>query len=195
MIYLIDAGHGGIDSEGNYTTSAQKGKQYTHPNFTIYEGVTNRMIAKLLMIELEQAGIDYIQIHDDVVDLSLHQRVKKANAINQPCMYLSIHSNAGKGKGFEVFTSPGETKSDHYAEIFAKRFIKDWPEYKFRSDLSDGDHDKEERFTVLTETKMPAVLVELLFFDEIKQAETLMSLQGQTRLADSLFQAIKEIEG
>ena len=192
MIWLIDAGHGGM-KDGVYTTPLTKGKQFDHGDFKIYEGVTNRKIAKLLMVEMQYADIPFLQIHDNVEDLSLTARVKKANKIKEPAIYLSIHSNAGKGKGFEIFTSPGNTASDPIAEEFYKDIAKDFPEYPFRADTSDGDHDKEERFTVLTETRMPAVLVELLFFDERKQAEFLLSHVGQSRLADCLLKTIKRL--
>lgn len=191
MMVLIDAGHGGLDVNGKYTTDPKKNKMYKHPDFTIYEGVTNRRIATRLMSKLHRAGIAFIQIHDDVIDIGLTTRCNKANAYGKNCLYLSIHSNAGKGKGFEIFTSPGQTKSDWYAEKFYEGFKRDFPEYPFRADMSDGDHDKEERFTVLVKTIMPAVLVELLFFDEINQAKFLMSDAGQERLAESLFQTIK----
>ena len=192
-LILIDAGHGGIDSNGKYTTDPKKNKMFKHPNFTVYEGVTNRKIATLLMNKMDKASIAYAQIHDNVQDISLTKRVNKANEFGRNTLYLSIHSNAGKGNGFEVFTSPGQTKSDEYAELFYQGFKRDFPEYRMRPDTSDGDHDKEERLTVLTDNIMPAVLVELLFFDEINQAKFLMSAAGQERLAESLFKTIKEI--
>jgi N-acetylmuramoyl-L-alanine amidase len=194
---LIDAGHGSIDSNGKYTTDPKKGKLFKYPDFTIYEGVTNRAIARLLMLKLQMAGYPYSQIHEEVADVSLTERAKKANVIyarEGNCLYLSIHSNAGGGKGFEVFTSQGQTKSDWYADFFIDQFKKDFPEYPMRSDNSDGDLDKEENFTVLSATNCPAILVELLFFDERKQAEYLMSQAGQEKLADSMFKAIQKIQ-
>lgn len=190
---LVDAGHGGMH-EGKYMTDPKWGKFYKHSEtFTAYEGVTNRKIAKLLMDKLASACIPFVQIHHDYLDTSLHGLVTKANSTAGDNLYLSIHSNAGKGKGFEVFTSKGETKSDQYAEVFCNQLMKDFPEYPLRKDTRDGDNDKEEDFYVLKHTACPAVLVELLFFDELKQAEFLNSEVGQERLAESLFQAIKLI--
>ena len=190
--WLIDAGHGGMH-EGKYMTDPKWGKFYKHPTFTAYEGVTNRKIASLLITKLEDAGIDSVQIHHDYWDTSLSGLVSMANAITGNKVYLSIHSNAGKGKGFEVFTSKGETKSDKLADVFCEHLIFDFPEYPLRQDVRDGDKDKEEDFYVLKKTNCPAVLVELLFFDEIKQAEFLNSAEGQERLANSLFKSIKQI--
>lgn len=195
--WLIDAGHGSMH-EGKYMTDPKWGKFYKHSDtFTAYEGVTNRAIASLLMVHLKGAGIPFDQIHHDYLDTPLSGLVVKANAIHNEkknCVYLSIHSNAGKGKGFEVFTSKGETKSDQMAEVFCNQLQADFPEYPLRQDTRDGDKDKEEDFYVLKYTNCPAVLVELLFFDEINQALFLNSKQGQARLANSLFEAIKKIE-
>jgi len=54
--------------------------------------------------------------------------------------------------------------------------------------------DKEENFYVLKNTNCPAVLCELLFFDEINQAKFLNSEAGQERLADSLFKSLLVIQ-
>jgi len=191
---LIDAGHGGM-LEGKYMTDPKWGKFYKHSEtFTAYEGVTNRKIAGELMAKLSQASIPFVQIHHEFKDTPLSGLVAKANAIAGDRIYLSIHSNAGKGKGFEVFTSKGETRSDKYAEIFCNQLVKDFPAWPLRQDTRDGDKDKEEDFYVLKNTNCPAVLVELLFFDEINQAEFLNSAIGQERLAESLFQSILQIQ-
>ena len=47
-------------------------------------------------------------------------------------------------------------------------------EIKFRSDIEDGDHDRERNFFVLKKTAMPAVLIEHLFFDNYEDARLLM---------------------
>lgn len=193
MTILIDAGHGGF-KDGHYFTDPKIGKLYNHGYFTAYEGVTNRAIASKLMAMLHEENIKYKQIHHDWFDYSLGERVRYANSlVSGKCLYLSIHSNAGHGKGFEVFTSKGDTLSDVYAQTFCNQLITDFPEYPLRSDSIDGDLDKEENFYVLQRTECPAVLVELLFFDEINQAEFLNSDIGQDKLARSLFNAIKKL--
>jgi len=191
---LIDAGHGGMH-EGKYMTDPKWGKFYKHSDtFTAYEGVTNRAIAIKLMAKMKDVGMPYVQIHHDYLDTPLSGLVVNANAIKGDTFYLSIHSNAGKGNGFEVFTSKGETKSDKYAEVICKGLNKDLPEYPFRKDVTDGDMDKEENFYVLKNTNCPAVLCELLFFDELKQAQFLNSEAGQERLSDSLFKSLLVIQ-
>lgn len=195
-LIIIDAGHGGLTPSGHYTTAPSK--MYKFPDgLVIYEGVVNRKIASKLMRRLGQAGIDHVQVHDDIMDNSLESRVLKADKIfktDKRCIYLSIHSNAGGGKGIEVFTSPGQTKSDKIADVFCKKYQQMLPQFPLRFDKSDGDWDREENFFVLRKTDCPSVLVENLFFDNRAEAEYLLSDAGQENIAEVLFQAIKECE-
>jgi len=87
----------------------------------------------------------------------------------------SVASGNHRARGFEVYTTPGKTKSDLFAELLwkeVKTLLGD--RIKMRADTSDGDHDKEARFFVLRKTKMPAILVEHLFFDNFADANLLM---------------------
>lgn len=88
------------------------------------------------------------------------------------CFYLSVHSNAGGGKGSEIFTSPGDTKSDKIATVFGEEYKNEFPNQKLRTDFSDGDLDKEKRFYVLTKTKVPAILTESFFMDNFEEFKT-----------------------
>lgn len=195
--WLLDAGHGGM--RGNlYTTSPAK--MYKFPDgLTIYEGVVNRQITKILYTMLMTAQVDFSLVYDEVEDTSLKKRVDIANRVHAKdprCFYLAIHSNAGPeaANGLEVFTSLGVTKSDKFAEVFAEQYLIDLPEFKLRIDPSDGDKDKEANFYVNAYTNCPAVLVENLFFTNRKEAEFLLSPVGQVRIAKCLFNAIMKIE-
>lgn len=198
-LWIIDAGHGGIDDDGKYTTAPAKMHHHTNvvPAFTIYEGVINREIADRVTYALLEANIDYAHVYDEVEDTSLPNRVNTADAIyakDKRAIYLSIHSNAGGGTGFEVFTSPGQTKSDKIANIFCEVYKKNFPNFPFRSDKSDHDDDKESAFFVLRKTDCPSILVENLFFDNLKEAEFLMSQAGQDAIANCIVDAIKTCE-
>ena len=201
--WLIDAGHGGI-KDGKYVTAPAKMHRFDD-GFTIYEGVTNRKIADKLAAMLHDACIDFGLVYDEVIDTSLTERARIVNSVFEKkpnAVSLSIHSNAGGGKGFEIFTSQGETKADAMAETFYSCFIKYLPQFKFRADPSDGDHDKEARFNMVgyesngkwIGPKCPAILFELLFFDNRLEAEYLNSELGQHELAKCIFEGIKVIE-
>ena len=193
--WLLDAGHGGM-FKGNYTTAPAK--MCTFPDgLVIHEGVINRKITELLWRALEREGIDFALVYNEELDTPLGERVQIADRVyakDKRCVYLSIHSNAGGGSGFEVFTSPGQTKSDKVANIFCEQYKKHFLTSKLRSDYADGDADKEADFYVLRKTDCPAVLVENLFFDNRKEAEYLLSSVGQEAIAACLFHAIKECE-
>lgn len=195
-LWSLDAGHSGVDKSGKYLTAPAK--MFTFPDGkTVYEGVVNRQITELLYKKLERAEIDFGLVYDDVEDTPLSQRVMTADNMyrkDKRTVYLSIHSNAGGGSGFEIFTSPGQTKSDKVANIFCEIYQKHFPQFPFRADKSDGDHDKEADFYVLRKTDCPALLVENLFFDNRKDADYLTSANGQEAIAECLFQCILTCE-
>lgn len=194
--WVLDPGHGGMTSKGEYTTAPAKMWRF-EDGLVIYEGVINRLITRKLTAKLKASSIDYFVVADDILDTSLEQRVKVADELfkkDKRCVFLSIHSNSGKGKGIEVFTSPGQTKSDLIANYFINQYALRLPQFPIRKDTSDGDWDKEADFYVLRKTDCPSVLVENLFFDNRSEAEYLLSDAGQEAIAECLFQAILEIE-
>lgn len=194
-LWLIDAGHGGMD-KGKYTTAPAK--MFTFPDgLTIYEGVTNRHTANAVAYKLLNLGIDYAFIHDEVEDTSLYLRSARADnwyAKDKRAVFVSIHSNSGGGSGFEIFTSKGQTKSDKIANIFCETYQKVYYDIKFRMDQADGDADKEADFYVLRKTDCPAILLENFFFDNRAEAEMLLSDEGINELADTIVQAIVNCE-
>ncbi|BAV39312.1 N-acetylmuramoyl-L-alanine amidase [Tenacibaculum phage pT24] len=162
---IIDCGHGGIKNNV-YTTYPNKMHKFQNGEIA-YEGVINRNIGKVLneKLELNDFKTIFIVEPSDPTDLPLTERVKKANKIKNS-LYISIHCNAfnTKARGFEVWTSKGETKSDKLAELVYKQVEKHM-DLRMRKDTTDGDHDKESQFYVLKNTNMPAILLECLFFD------------------------------
>jgi N-acetylmuramoyl-L-alanine amidase len=194
-LWILDAGHGGM-KDGIYTTAPKK--MFTFPGeYTIHEGVINRIITGIVRNHLEARKIDYALVADSIEDTPLEYRVRQADSIyakDKRAVYLSIHSNAGGGSGFEVFTSTGQTKSDKIANIFCETYQRFFPDFHFRADKADGDADKEADFYVLRKTDCPAVLVENLFFDNKRDADFLMSEKGRADIAECIFQAILTCE-
>lgn len=193
--YLIDAGHGGL-SNGKYVTAPAKMHKFPD-GLTIYEGVINRKIAQKVCDALEDKVINYKKVYDEVKDTELDHRVMIADLTHgrsKNCIYISIHSNAGGGTGNEIFTSPGQTKSDKVANYFCEVYEKRFPNVKLRKDYADGDADKEADFKVLRKTDCPAILIENLFFDNRQEAEYLLSEKGQNEIASAIVEAIELIE-
>lgn len=194
---LIDLGHGGIDSNGEYTTAPAK--MYEFPDGqVVYEGVINRQIGEKVIWLLEgYRNFNTVSIVNpaDPRDMPLGERVKIANSFDaDKTIFISIHCNAGKGTGFEIFTTRGVTQSDYLAEDVANAVEHLYEESKLnlRYDFSDGDKDKEADFYVLRRTKCPAVLLECGFFDNKKDVEFLLDEGFQYKLAEAIVNGIME---
>jgi N-acetylmuramoyl-L-alanine amidase len=188
MNVILDYGHGGLTSDGVYTTAPSKMHRF-NDGVIAYEGVLNRQIGR----QVERCLLDHHNIniirtvaHNDPTDLPLADRVRIANQYDpSSTIFVSIHCNASPShtaRGFEIFTTVGETKSDILAECISQSVSYSLDKYnvRFRKDTSDGDSDKESNFYVLRNTKCPAVLLECGFFDNRFDYEL---------LSDPLFQA------
>lgn len=189
MIVLLDNGHGGLVNS-QYQT---EGKRFDWGgDGIIYEGEFNRAIVGGIVERLTLLKIPYVNVAPEYRDVRLETRVKRANKYPKGnSFYLSIHSNAGGGHGSEIFTSPGNTKSDKIATIFGEEFKKTFPNRKLRTDFSDGDLDKERRFYVLTKTRMPAILTESFFMDNLEEfKEILNTREGRQQIIDYHVNAI-----
>lgn len=164
---ILDRGHATLNEQGYYATP---GKQFIFPDkLHVYEGYENQKYTEALAKYGKEAGfkIEYTVKPNNPVDISLASRVTIANNLkdNKNSLYISVHNNAGGGKGTEVFTSIGQTKSDLFAEGIINSIIEAFPKRPIRLEVKDGDKDKEENFYVLKHTYMPAVLIEYGFFD------------------------------
>jgi N-acetylmuramoyl-L-alanine amidase len=154
-----------------------------------FEGVFNREVAAKIEQYLKDWGMSVINVYDPVIDVSLNKRVLKANmnAKNyKSSLFLSIHGNAAgstTARGFEVFTSIGQTKADIYATFLFNEVQEAFPKWLFRSDKIDNDPDKEANFFVLSQTTMPAVLSENGFFTNYKDAVMMFDPAFQDTLA------------
>lgn len=187
-LYLLDAGHGGINPEGIYTTAPAK--MHKHKDFVFYEGVFNRQIVKRIAQKLKELGIDYKELAHEFVDTSLSKRTFLANneQKKRKCILFSIHGNASsnlKANGWEVFTSPRQDTSDLIAnELYenAEKTLKGIMTMRPHSRIK-GQHDKEANFWMLVQSTMPAVLSENGFFTNEKDARFMISEQGQNLIA------------
>jgi len=184
---ILDFGHGGLDANGNYTTSPNK--MHTFPDGVVaYEGVLNRQIGGHIYTCLRShtdLNVVCTVKEDDPRDLSLGYRVRVANSFDpKSTIFVSVHCNASpnhNAQGKEIFTTKGFTQSDVLAEHIADAAESALGRFnmKLRYDFSDGDKDKEADFYVLRKTKCPAVLIECGFFDFRPEFD---------KLSDPLFQ-------
>jgi N-acetylmuramoyl-L-alanine amidase len=205
--WILDAGHGGVDENGDYTTCPNWErnnpqtwhKMHVHPAGPIFEGEFNRLVVEAIVMMLDEKGIDSHVLCPGSEDISLKERVKETNDLyknHKNAIFVSVHGNAfnGNAKGFEVFTSKGLTRSDAMADVFAIQMSKMFPKRVMRWDLTDKDKDKEANFYVLKHTDCPAILTENFFFDSPEDAKLMMSIEGVLNIAKAHVNAILKIE-
>ena len=195
-VILIDAGHG-KDTPGKRS-----------PDSSLMEWEFNREIAKRVQKILLSYGWDTRLIVEDDRDMSLKQRYLKVNKICDEygvgnVILVSVHVNAAgdgskwlNGRGWECWTTVGQTNSDKLAEELYKSAKLHLPDTIMRMDKSDGDSDKEKNFTLLYKAKCPAVLTENLFMDNKKECEWLISEEGKKTITnihvDGILKYIEE---
>lgn len=192
-IFLLDNGHGAIE-DNIYLTPGKRSPEWSDGS-QLFEGEFNRSIVNRIIEALTTLKIPYANIAPEYRDVSLATRVNRANRFPaNRSIYISIHSNAGGGRGSEIYTTPGSTGSDAIATVFGNAFKKEFPNEKLRTDFSDGDLDKEAGFYVLRKTAMPAILTENFFMDnETECKKYLMTREGRDRIASYHIEAIKAI--
>lgn len=153
----------------------------------------SREIVAAIKANLVNLGYNvFVDIEDDDLNVTqsreLSLRCKVVNdlcKVYKDCIYVSIHVNAASsdGKwhtatGWEAYTTPGKTKADKLATCLYNAAKKNFKNVKIRTDISDGDPDKEANLYVLKHTNCPAVLTENLFQDNKSDVEYLQSDKG-----------------
>lgn len=193
-IFLLDPGHGGMIKE-EYQTKGKRSPKWKDGK-QIFEGVLNRDIVKRIADICKEKGINYHILVTEQRDVKLSTRVERAHLLSSKFkkFFVSVHSNLGKGTGFEVFTSRGLTQSDRLATLLWLEIQKKFPKSKMRSCCVDGDVDKESDFYVLKYTRMPAILGENFFMDTRKDFNILDSDEGKQKIAEAYVEAFIKLE-
>ena len=187
-IPVLDNGHGGMMG-GVYQT---KGKRYTFKDgTTIFEGEFNRAIKARVIELLTAKNIPFYDLVPEQKDIRRSTRIARADYLykkhRKQTFLVSIHSNAGKGKGSEVFICHGASKrSKRLALLTEQLFNVHFPESNFRG-------IKRKDFDIVALPLCPAILVECFFMDN--KAEVLKYLlpkQGRDRIAAWIVDIIEQ---
>lgn len=192
MKILIDNGHG-------ENTAGKRS-----PDGRLREYRYCREIAAEVVRQLKSQGYDAEQIVTENADISLGERCNRVNAwcdrlgAKNVCL-VSIHNNAaGSGaawmtaRGWEAWTSKGQTQGDKLADCLYDAAQKYLPVgTKIRTDMTDGDRDKESNFTILYRSKCPACLTENLFQDNREDVDFLLSERGRAAIVRLHVEGIK----
>lgn len=193
MKILIDNGHG----------SNTPGKR--SPDGLLREYAYTREIAADVVYKLRKQGYDAELLVPELYDVKLLERTHRVNVKCQTygaskVLLVSIHCNAvGNGKewmnarGWEAWTSAGQTEGDRLAEYLYESAIESFaPGTAIRSDWGDGDFDKENQFTILSKTLCPAVLTENFFMDNMEDVEYMFSQEGKDAIVRCHVEGIKK---
>ena len=134
-------------------------------------------VGKLVVKKLKNKGHEVIEVRPKVAcntTDSLSQRTTKANKYNVD-LYVSIHANAGKGVGSEVYTYKAK-KNDKAVNVL-NNIVK--LGFKNRG-IQDGS-----RLYVIRHTSMEAMLIEVCFTDT-KSDVDLYNRLGADTIAEAI---------
>lgn len=180
---VIDPGHSGKDSGAVGATGT-------------LEKTINLLVAHMVADYL-RPFIDVRLTREDDTFVSLQKRAEMANVLRAEA-FLSIHCNSANNraaKGIEIWTTKGQTTGDILADCVFHELKSKLPTFRYRTDYSDGDADKESNFAVLRLTRMPACLVELGFISNPAEEAILKTTSYQRKAAVAIGDGIAAFLG
>ena len=187
FLWLLDNGHG-IDTPGKRSPKLPDGRQFLEYRF-------NREVVKNISILLKAMNIHYHILVPEEHDVSLMERVERANDLKNimPCVLVSVHANAyGEGSGF---SSPRGIETYYQDNILAGEKLADMFQENLLQVTGWRDRGvKPGRFYILRNVDMPAVLTESGFYSNREELQYLLDPDWQIRIAEAHAEAISEIE-
>lgn len=190
MIVILDPGH----------SSKTPGKR--SPDGRLLEYKWAREMIEILEKKLDLLGIQHIRTtepSEDDVEISLRTRCERANKIKNSIL-VSIHCNAASadGKwhsanGWSVFVSLNASNN-------SKRLAGEMKNQAVKSGIkvrvpSPKQGYWEQNLAMCRDTKMPAVLVENMFQDNVEDVNFLLSAEGKEILSNIIIDGIKNYVG
>ena len=185
MKIVIDPGHAGRDIDPGAVNKISG----------LQEADITLMISKLLENCLLEDGYEVKLTRNDWEEEEtddLSYRTALANSWGAD-IFISLHCNSAENenaKGYEIWTSPGDTLADRLATCIYGEIAEAFPNMQGRADYSDGDPDKEARFYVLLHTEAPACLVEMAFISNAEEASMLADVAWQERYARAILRGV-----
>lgn len=178
---VLDAGHGGMDPGTSHNNLVEK-------EITL-------SISKKLARHLSQAGAHVINLRKTDADLcgddfkgTIRQRKRKDLALrvdraiaSKADLYISIHTNADlspQWSGAQTFYKAGKEKSELLAVAIQEEFKKN---------LDTKRETKTGKYFILDRATMPAVIVEVGFLSNPREAKLLSSSAYQDKVAYAIF--------
>lgn len=183
ILIALDDGHG-------KSTPGKRTPLFPDGTF-MYENQFNSAVVDLLNNHLKRNGFKTLLIAPGDTDVSLAKRVALANS-EKANLFISIHANASKGfwgnwGGIETYYYAGKSKDKKLAEIIHKNLLQG-TKLRDRGVLTSP-------FYVIKFTKMPSVLVECAFMDNLFEANLLKSGAYRNECAVEIAKGICEFYG
>lgn len=181
-IVLLDNGHG-KETAGKRSPMWKDGSQ-------LFEWEYTRKLCDAIFLKLQELNIYAVKIVTEDNDISLSERANRVNRFCEQgnCILISIHCNAGKGTGWECWTTSSKNNSDKLTNIFVETFKELFPDKKCRG-------HKEKDFTILYKSNCPSILTENFFMDTEEDCIFLMSKKGFDAIVDLHVQSILKYIG
>lgn len=187
IIVLLDNGHG-VNTPGKCS-----------PDKTLLEYKWAREIVDKLMVEFAKLGIRSIKLVPEDTDISLRERVRRANQHyknnNKQAILISVHCNAAgsDGKwhnacGWSVFVAQNASNN-------SKRLARNLYEEAEKRGLKGNRSVPKEKYWVQSlamcrDTNCPAVLTENMFQDNKEDVALLLSEEGKKKIIDAHVQGV-----
>lgn len=196
VVICLDNGHGEETPGKRSPWSACK----VPPELPFREYAYTRELVKMLKPLLEEDGFEVYIVAPEEYDVTLAERckrinnkVKEAATKSKHTLMVSVHNNAaGNGRewkeayGWSVWTTRGQNNSDKLAQCLYDAAVEILTPLgqKTRRDRSDGDDDYEAGFYIIKGSNCPAVLVENMFQDCIKEVQWMLTDEGKQALVE-----------
>ncbi len=175
-VIVLDPGHGGYDPGA--------------VAFGLEEKTLNLNLALEVAARLE--GIKVLLTRDRDVFVTLADRVALSRRAG-PELFLSLHANAGGGRGFESFIASGLPGGHRAVEKQSKIHGRIMTALKPWTIIDRGR--KRAAFYVLRHNPFPAVLIESLFIDNEREAGLWRDSRFVSALAGGVVRGIYEALG
>lgn len=176
-VVCLDPGHGGRDRANRGPTG-----------YIEADGVLDMALVAGQVLRSHDINVIYTRVEDKDLagtiysqTLDLQGRCDVANRAGAN-FFVSIHTNAGGGKGTETFYYPTSTKGQGLARTVHASVLQELGTYNRRID--------EANFHVLRQTTMPAALVEVAFHDNREEEVMLKRSEFRARAGYAIAKGI-----
>lgn len=179
IVCILDNGHG-VNTPGKCS-----------PDKTLLEYLWAREIVDRLIVELGHHNIKAIKLVPEAIDISLRERVKRANKIykdnGKKAILISIHCNAAGADGKWHTASGWSVFVAQNASAKSKRLAKCLYEQAEKNGLKGNRSVPKEKYWVQSlamcrDTNCPAVLTENMFQDNKNDVTFLLSEEGKEKI-------------